>query len=208
MVLLLKIICPKVIPNRKSNWGYRVRFYHWLLLRLQPLYKRCAVSDTFSFGDMQVVHNVRDYWYEQELQRFHVDTAQHLEPQNVPFSVKRSNRRPLLFNWSETLSVYHNRKSYVLKRSNKFSIETELDGRLKISGAKDLILRSEFVTKVTKPRKDADLVTVLESVTERAGGKQPRSKISVKDTIPSATLPVEPIAESVKYRGFEENSIF
>lgn len=205
---LLKIICPKVIPNRKSNWGYRVRFYHWLLLRLLPLYRKCAISDTLNFGESQIIHNVRDYWYEQELQRFHIDTAQHLERQSVPYSVKRRNRRSHFFYWSESLSVYQNGKSYNLKRSNKFSIETELDGKLRVSVAKDFILRTEFVAKVTKPRKKSDEETVLEAVPEQAKEKQPRLKVSLKDTIPSAQLPLEPVAESVKYRGFEENSIF
>ena len=81
-MIFLKVLRPADIPNRKTNWGYRLRFYHWLLLRLLPVYRKSAISDTLNLGETQIIHNVRDYWYEQELQRFHIDTAQHLEQQN------------------------------------------------------------------------------------------------------------------------------
>lgn len=208
-MILLRIICPKAIPNRKSNWGYRVRCYHWLLLRLLPLYKRCAVSDTLNLGEMQVVHNVRDYWYEKELQRFHIDTASHIERQNAPYNVKRKNRRSSIFRWSESLLVFYNGKSYSIKWSDIFSIETELDGQLKVSTEKDFILRSDFVARLAKQKQNkigGD--TAGRSVPKQVSGNQPRQKVSVKDTVPSTLSYVGPATETVKYRGFEENSIF
>lgn len=207
-MLLLKIIRPANIPNRKTNWGYRVRFYHWLLLRLLTVYKRCAISDTLNLGETQIIHNVRDYWYEQELQRFHIDTAQHLERQNAPYNLKSKYRRSPLFNWSESLLVFQNGKSYNIKRSNIFSIETELEGQLKVSEAKDFILRSEFVAKLTKlQRSSTSKDTIVITVSNQDNGKPSRQRVSVKDSIPAEPAHTE-AAETVKYRGFEENNIF
>jgi len=207
-MLLLKIIRPANIPNRKTNWGYRVRFYHWLLLRLLTVYKKCAISDTLNLGETQIVHNVRDYWYEQELQRFHIDTAQHLERQNAPYNLKSRYRRSPLFNWSESLLVFQNGKSYNIKRSNIFSIETELAGQLKVSGAKDFILRSEFIAKVSKSQKiSTDGKTIVATEPIQSNGKSSRQRVSVKDSIPTEPPHTE-AAGTVKYRGFEENSIF
>lgn len=206
-MILLRVLRPVDVPNRKSNWGYKVSFYHWLLLRLQPLYKKSAISDTLNFGETQVIHNVRDYWYEQELQRFHIDTAQHLEHQNTPYNVKRKNRRSVFFNWSESLLVFHNGKSYNIKRSDIFSIETELDGLLNISGAKDFMLRSEFVLKVATPRNSsAGEETITATVSEKSKGEQSRQHILVKDAISPSF--VESRTGKVKYQGFEENNIF
>ena len=90
-MVLLKILRPADVPDRKTNWGYRLRIYHWLLLRLLPTYRKCAISDALNLGGTQIIHNVRDYWYEQELQRFRIDTAQHLGRQNVPLYIKKKN---------------------------------------------------------------------------------------------------------------------
>ena len=207
-MILLKIICPTVIPNRKTNWGYRVRFYHWLLLRLLPVYRKSAISDTLKLGDTQIIHNVRDYWYEQELQRFHIDTAQHLEQQNAPYNLKRKYRRSSLFSWSESLLIFHNGKSYNIKRFDNYAIETELAGKLKVSGAKDFILRSEFVAKVAKPQRSNTDDDTLAAHPDNERNNPTRHRVSVKDNIPSSPYYVEPRTETVKYRGFEENNVF
>lgn len=208
-MILLKVLRPADIPNRKSNWGYRVRFYHWLLLRLLPVYRKCAISDTLNLEETQIIHNVRDYWYEQELQRFHIDTAQHMERQSAPYNMKRKSRRSSLFNWSESLLVFHNGKSYNIKRSDLLSIESDLDGQLKVSSTKDFIFRTEFVVKVTKLRRsstsDEPTVTVA-PIQEKE--QQTHQRISVKDTMPTGPSSSKPAVGTVKYRGFEENSIF
>lgn len=220
---LLKIICPKVIPNRKTNWGYRVRFYHWSLLRLMPLYKRCAMSNTIQMGDVQVVHNIRDYWYEQELQRFHIDIAQHIEKVETPMILKRRYKRSELFNWTESIIVYANAKSYSILQSNSFAIQTDMSGVLKLSSAKDFILRSEFIAKTGKQippirEQSATQTTHLNPSPSHRGTKY---KISIKDAIPAPTdtTPLvnaeenpqqytTPLAKTTQFRGFEENELF
>lgn len=208
-MMLLKILRPADIPNRKTNWGYRVRFYHWLLVRLLPVYRKCAISDTLNLGETQIIHNVRDYWYEQELLRFHIDTAQHLEQQNAPYNLKRKYRRSSLFSLSESLLIFYNGKSYNIKRFDNYAIETELAGKLKVSGAKDFILRSEFVAKVARPqRSNADEETLTTTHPDNERKNPPRQRVSVKENVPKAPHNIEAREDTVKYRGFEENNIF
>lgn len=210
-MLLLKLISPNVIPNRRTDWGKKLHIYHWLLLRLLPLYRKSAVSDTFILEDMQIIHNMRDYWYEQELQRFYIDTAQHLEKSSAPFNVKRRFRRSCLFCWSESLLIFHEGKSYTIKRDRNFSIATDIVGTLKTSTNKDFILRSEFTTKNTGVRCNsknnvADCIQTGQSIVEIVSKGKPKQKISIRDTVPSTSSAQEP--KMKKYQGFEENDIF
>lgn len=210
-MFLLKTIRPDIIPNRKSDWNRYVRFYKWVLLKLMPIYKHCAISDTMNMGDLQITYNVRDYWYEQELQRFRIDTAQHLEKSSAPFNIKRRFRRSCLFCWSESLLIFHEGKSYDIKRDRNFSIATDIVGTLKISTNKDFILRSEFTTKNTGVRCNsknnvADCIQTRQSIVEIVSKGKPKQKISIRDTVPSTSSAQEP--KMKKYQGFEENDIF
>lgn len=210
-MFLLKIMSPSVIPNNKANFGKGLRFYQWLLVRLLPLYRKSAVSDTFILENMQIIHNVRDYWYEQELQRFCIDTAQHLEKSSAPFNTKRRYRRSCLFFWSESLLILHDGKSYAIKRDRNLSIATDIVGTLKISTNKDFILRSEFTTKNTGVRCNSknnvtDSIQDEQPIVETAHEDKPKQKISIRDFVPSVTSSLEPKLK--KYQGFEENSIF
>ena len=211
MMFLLKIMSPSVIPNNKASFGKGLRFYQWLLVRLLPLYRKSAVSDTFILENMQIIHNVRDYWYEQELQRFCIDTAQHLEKSSAPFNIKRRFRRSCLFCWSESLLIFHEGKSYDIKRDRNFSIATDIVGTLKISTNKDFILRSEFTTKNTGVRCNSknnvtDCIQTGQSIVEIVSKGKPKQKISIRDTVPSTSSAQEP--KMKKYQGFEENDIF
>ena len=207
--MLLKILSPRQIPNKRMSWNRYIRMYYWLIKRLQNSYCRSAISDAINIGDVQIIHNVRDYWYEQELQRFHIDTAQHLERSSAPYNLKQKFRRSSLFTWSESLLIFHNGKSYNVKRSNNFSIESDIDGLLKVSGEKDFILRSEFTVTFTKPRKNNTGEEIGDgTVSGQEYRKQSQHKVSAKDTIPVASSSIESSAETVKYRGFEESSIF
>ena len=210
MMFLLKIMSPSVIPNNKASFGKGLRFYLWLLVRLLPLYRKSAVSDTFILEDMQIIHNVRDYWYEQELQRFCVDTAQHLEKSSAPFNIKRRFCRSCLFCWSESLLIFHEGKSYTIKRDRNFSIATDIVGTLKTSTNRDFILRSEFITKNTRRYNTrnnvVDSIQNRQPIIEIVPKSKPQQKISIRDTVPLASAAQEP--KMKKYQGFEENDIF
>ena len=193
--LLLKILSPWKLPARKSSWSRYVRLYHWLLVRRLPKYRRSAISDVINLGSVRIIHNVRDFWYEQELQRFHIDVAQHLERHAQSYSLKQKSRRSKSFNWTESLLVFDGDKSYNIKRAKSLTIETDIEGLLKVSTAKDILLRSEFTAKSApvRPMK-------VESEVNR-----PKQKINIKDTVPSPP-PVQ--NKTTKHEGFEENDAF
>lgn len=213
-MFLLRLLSPKEIPSRKTNWGWSVRFYNWLLVKLMPIYRRSAISETINLDVTQIIHNVRDYWYEQELQRFHIDTAQHLEKQTTSYNLKRKYHRSPLFNWTESLLLFYNGQSYNIKRAKTFSIETDVNGQLKMSTDKDFIFRSEFTAKKTE-RTHENQKEQEKSYTAPVGetsfddrNKQPRQKINIKDAIPNQKNTETSQPETTKYRGFEENNLF
>jgi hypothetical protein len=210
-ISIIKILSPKHLPSRKTSWDRRTRLYHKLLGWLLPIYRRSAISDSIKIGEIQLIHNLRDYSFEQELQRFCIDTAQHLEKSAVPFNIKRRFRRSCLFCWSESLLIFHEGKSYDIKRDRNFSIATDIVGTLKISTNKDFILRSEFTTKNTGVRCNsknnvADCIQTGQSIVEIVSKGKPKQKISIRDTVPSTSSAQEP--KMKKYQVFEENDIF
>ncbi len=210
-ISIIKILSPKHLPSRKTSWDRRTRLYYKLLGWLLPIYRRSAISDSIKIGEIQLIHNLRDYSFEQELQRFCIDTAQHLEKSSAPFNIKRRFRRSCLFCWSESLLIFHEGKSYDIKRDRNFSIATDIVGTLKISTNKDFILRSEFTTKNTGVRCNsknnvADCIQTGQSIVEIVSKGKPKQKISIRDTVPSTSSAQEP--KMKKYQGFEENDIF
>lgn len=201
-MFLLKTISPNTIPNRKADWDYKLCIYHWLLLRLATLYKRSAISDTIILEGIQIIHSVRDHWFEQELQRFRIDTALHMEYQHFPHIIKHRYRRSHIFNWTETLEISYNNKKHRINRADYINFETQFNGQLKISNAKDIILRSVFVQK----RRQESVSTVTPPTKQKG-----KSKIAIKDVLldrqfTSASDTTKP--EVTKYQGFEENNIF
>lgn len=198
-MLLLKLLRPRDIPQRKKQWNWQVRWYNHLLRWLLPVYKRCAVSDTITIGKLKVVHAIRDYWYEQELQRFHIDIAQHMEKTALPITLKRK-RRSTLFQWKESLIIYADGKKFTISNSDDWRIESEISGQVKISTDRDFIVRTEFTSNI----RSAQPIQSAETSQPTEGG---RPKITIKDPVPSQP-PQEIVAKTTKYRGFEENEIF
>ena len=206
--MLLKLFSPRELPQRRTSYSRYVRFYEWLLRRLLRVYRRSAVCDTIQLGEVTVVHNVRDYWFEQELQRFRIDTAPHFEKQGPPFEYKRKRRNSALFSWNETLSVFCNGKSYSIKRFKSFAVETDMPGQLKISNWKDFILRSDFMAKasVHPPKEQESVKTEPTASSPKGQDGAKKQKINIKDTIPEQEPRPQP--KVTKHKGFEENELF
>ena len=198
-MLLLKLLRPRDIPQRKKQWSWQVRWYNHLLRWLLPVYKRCAVSDTITIGNVKVIHTIRDYWYEQELQRFHIDVAQHMDKTTLPITRKLKKHSPI-FHWKESLIIYADGKKYTISNFDDWRIESEICGQVKISTDRDFIVRTEFTSnsRSTQPVRPAE-------TPPPADGERP--KITIKDPVPSQP-PKEIVAKTTKYRGFEENEIF
>ena len=174
-----------------------------------PLYKRSAISDTVVLGSTQVIHNVRDYWYEQELQRFKIDTAFSLKKKSIPYNVKRKFKLSSLFSWSDSLLIFHDGRSFNINRDKVFLIDTDKEGVLKLSTEKDIILRSEFVEKEVSPQqKQNSKETTSHKHTDSSSKRNFSSKIEIKDTAPVDNTSSQQSPELVKYQGFEENNLF
>lgn len=202
MVLIFRLLRPKLIPNHKTDWNWWLRLYYWIIRALLPLYKRSAISDTIILGDTQIIHNIRDYWYEQELHRFHLDAALSLEKRSIPYSVKRKFNLSSLFIWSDSLIIFHEGGTYNINRDKICLIETDKEGVLKLSTEKDFILRSEFVEK--KINKQTGNREFQNTPNEQG----PSKKIKIKDTMTVDNTTKTPSPKMVKYQGFEENNLF
>lgn len=206
---ILRLLRPKHIPYQKTDWDWRLRFYYWIIRALLPQYKRSAISDTVILGDTQVIHNIRDYWYEQELHRLHIDAALNIEKRSIPFSAKRKFNLSRLFCWSDSLLILHEGGSYKINRDKIFQIETGKEGVLKLSTEKDFILRTEFIEKKIKPQqKQTPLKNVKRESHNTPNEQELSPKIRIKDTTPKDNTTMPPSHKMVKYHGFEENNLF
>lgn len=206
---ILRLLRPKHIPYQKTDWDWRLRLYYWIIRALLPQYKRSAISDTVILGDTQVIHNIRDYWYEQELHRFHLDAALKIEKGNVPYQLKRKFKLSRFFSWSDSLQILHEGRSYRIKRDKLFLIDTDKEGVLQLSTEKDFILRSEFVEKETKRQKEKTTQQKAEyDFNSTSNEKVVYRKIRIKDTTPKDNTTMPPSPKMVKYYGFEENNLF
>lgn len=202
-MFILRLLRPKHIPYHKNDWNCWLHLYYWIIRALLLLYRRSAISDTIVLGNIQIIHNVRDYWYEHELHRFHIDTAIIIEKRSIPFRLKRKFKLSHLFNWSDSLHILQDGRSYRIKRDKYILIDTDKEGVLQSSTEKDFILRSEFVEKEVKPQQEH---TRKQTESPNTSNKREfSSKIEIKDTIPTNTLQTP---KFVKYQGFEENNLF
>lgn len=211
---LVKVISPTNVPSRKTEWNRYVRFYVWLLCRLKWLYARGAISDTINVGPVIVTHNVRDYWFEQELHRFGIDMARHLNSHTLPIIIKRRYRLPDIFSWTESIQIQCEGKKYTINRAKRLTFETDMDGAMKISTPKDLFFRSEFTAKndSTKERPQENDNSQLSHPQTKPdpppSTKRNKPKITVKDTIPSPNTEQKKEIHTTKHQGFEENDAF
>ena len=212
MRLLLKIFSPKEIPSKKTEWNWRVRFQCWMMRKLLPIYKRSAINDTILLSETQIIHNLRDYWYEEEARRFGINTAQDIERCSMPFYINRRYRHSALFKWTETLLVYSNEKSYCIKRGKFFSIETDMEGLLRASTSNDIIMRTEFAVKKTTRQTESDAWRLRKEspLSSETAPKQPKQKSSAKDTVQNGPDdPLNPSQDNLsQFNGFVENNMF
>lgn len=209
----VKVISPNNIPSRKTEWNRRIRFYVWLLCRLKWLYARGAISDTISFGSVMVIHNLRDYWFEQELQRFGIDISRHLNSHTLPITLKHKYCLPRIFNWAESLQIQSEDKSYIINRTKRLTIETDMNGVLKVSTPMDLFFCSAFTVENDGSReKRQDDKRLQDSFSQPkpdvSSSKRNKQKIAVKDTLPSQDTEPQKESHTTKHQGFEENDAF
>lgn len=209
----VKVISPTNIPSNKTEWNRYVRFYLWILYRLRWLYARGAISDTINLGSVKVIHNVRDYWFERELQRFGIDIGQHLNSHTIPIVIKRKYRHPDVFNWTDSLQIQCEGNYYTINRAKRLTIETDIEGEMMVSTQKDMFFRSTFTIKNDNPQKKRQDDNRLQQPHSQPKSDIPsmqrnKQKITVKDTLPSQDTEPQKESHTTKHQGFEENDAF
>ena len=118
-MFLLKILRPSEIPVNKADWGKRVKVYYWTLCRLMPLYRSGMVNESIEIDDVSVLHNVRDFEYENELLRFNVVFTEHLVTHKGSYYLQKCKYKCYhCFNWTE---------SFVVKHSKYLDVKTDIN---------------------------------------------------------------------------------
>lgn len=221
-MFILKLLSPRYIPRKTSEWNIHIRFYRWILVCLRRTYCKGAISDTIHIGNTKVVHNVRDYWYEQELQRFKINIMPHME-KTIELQRRVKYHRTWVFDWSESFVIFNEGHNYNILREKYVGIESSIAGQLKISSGTNTLFSTEFVIhqgrRIKSP--NGSIIMGSSSSLDISKSKNGRHKISIKDTIPSkestscSATGVEKPSKSLvspskttQYRGFEENELF
>ena len=222
-MFFLKLISPKTLPKRKTDWKFYHKCYRALLKAHVASYCKGAIDDRFIVDGVEVSHTLRDMWFEKELQRFGIGIAPAMtmvQPQDFQ---KRRYRRSILFDWEEKLTIKHARKDCCIVRDDSVNFSSHFDGQLKASSD-----RNAFLSLVFEARQKPSRLTESEPQTTDAPSKEseetakhpdpPKKKrrIHIKDTVdPQQTPQTTEQSQTpqtqdtfVKHNGFEENEIF
>lgn len=205
MLSLLKVFSPNVIPRKTNDWNAGLRLYRWILILLYKLYCKGAISDIIYIDNIKVLHTVRDDWYENELHRFNIKLTSQLETSEIPPLNRTKYHRSSIFTWSETLQVLIDKNSYNIKRNKQVNIDTDINGQLRISNTTSDVYCTEFTIKTTI---HTTATATAHSISRHNPKSKLKHKISVKDSTPITNITMKDKPISVKFRGFEENSIF
>ena len=221
-MFFLKLISPKHVPRKKTNWKFRHKFYRMMLKIYLRLYLKGMVDDRVVVNEVVTIHSLRDPWFEKELKRFGIEIEPSLHQSQMESFKKRKYHRYRTFNWEDKLTVIHYGKSCVITRDNIVSFDTNMGGQLQASSDKDGIL-SIFFNGYQKGRKLTEKKTEKTEEPREIPEKpqapfiQPKKKkIHLKDTVKprQEKLQAEGLRESspqdsyTKHAGFEENDIF
>jgi len=227
-MLLLKLISPKKLPRRKSEWRFHHKCYKVLLNHLLKRYSPGVIDDTITLNGVEVKLTLRDEWFENELTKFGISFSPTIKA-TQKLSKKRY-RRSSLFSWKETLTVAQSRNRCSIVRNESVTLDSNFDSTLQSSGSNDAILvikLSDHSRPLPKKHKIEDISETIpateEQPTEPTNSPNPaptkKHKIHIKDTVTpkEAPTPQSPVPDSspeqpsdsfTQHQGFEENDIF
>ena len=221
-MFFLKLISPKHVPRKKTNWKFRHKFYYAMLKVYLRLYSKGVIEDRIVVNEVVVQHTLRDVWFENELRRFGIKITPLLDTITKESYKRRKYHRYHTFNWEDKLSVVHYGKDCCVTRNNSVSFESDMGGQLQTSTNSEPFF-SVFFNGCRKGRKPTETKAGRrtqpqeESEKPQALTTQPKKKkIHIKDTLkpvqesPRVEKPIEapPQDTYVKHVGFEENDIF
>lgn len=221
-MLLLKLISPKKLPRKKTDWKFCHKFYKVMLKLYLRLYSKGVIEDYIVVNDVTVLHTLRDVWFENELQRFDIKLKPTLVAAKKQALQTRKHHRYRTFNWEDKTTVLHLGSSCSITHNKRTSFDTDMSGQLQTSSNNDRILSIRFTesrkgrtpiekkpTERTEPREESEVPPTPVS--------QPKKKkIHIKDTIKhrqetshvEETEKATPQDSFTKHAGFEENDIF
>lgn len=197
-MLLMKLLSPRTIPVLESDWRFYHKLYRAILSLLLYSYRRKVIFDHVVLGEggAELLHCVRDEWFEQQLKRFHVEF---IPPIKVVSISATHNMRFGLFSWKDSMTL--------------------LCPQRLVPGITEPIKPKEMIKPSIKPTigpevKPTPKPEVKQEVKPKPQQEERRDKIRFKDDeikIKPTPKPKEQKTPQVEYThhlGFDENDIF
>lgn len=103
-MILMKLLSPKALPVLESDWKFHHKLYRILLTLFLYGYKRKVVFDHVVLGEggAELLHCIKDEWFEQQLKRFHVE---YIPPVKVVSISATHSIRSGVFSWKDTMML-------------------------------------------------------------------------------------------------------
>lgn len=217
---LLWIFRPEKLPSpRRKKVPFLVRcrisIYAFLLNIKKRHYRRYAIMDEISYGDVKFVWERRDIAFEDELKRM----GHNVKPQmssnervgcnwGKTASPRRKGRSFRWFRFSETIRIIANDGEVSFDHSSDLSINGSLKGLMKLSAGEDIISRSRM--KISRSAAShVRQISVARPERRKpvfAKEKQPEPTVTVAPAAPVA--PAVPEAPVIRKAGFDIDTSF
>ena len=103
-MILMKLLSPKTLPVLESDWKFHHKLYRILLTLFLYGYKRKVVFDHVVLGEggAELLHCIKDEWFEQQLKRFRVE---YIPPVKVVSISATHSLRSGVFSWKDTMTL-------------------------------------------------------------------------------------------------------
>lgn len=201
-MILMKLLSPTSMPVLESDWKFYHKLYRAILSLMLFSYKRKVIFDHVVLGEggAELLHCVRDEWFERQLKRFHVE---YIPPVKVVSISATHSMRYGMFSWKDTMTLLRPQR-LVPRETEPITIKP-----------KEMIKPS--IKPTIKPEAEP---TPKPEVKQEAKPKpkpyqeEKRNRIRFKDDeikVKPTPKPKEqeaPIVEYTHHLGFDENDIF
>ena len=185
--------------HKTSIQHLQIKCHRWILDTLSNCYGNYAIIDKIKIGEVEILHECRDWEFERELQRItkkNIDKPT-LKAIGFPYHGNRApnSRHFSEFRFTDSLSVLFEGEKYnVRRKEGVIDMEGSMKGVLKYSSYEDILRCTEFVQKVK-----------LKKIAER---ENDRSKDdSAKQKEPELSIPSESSGSKIEKKGLNKISI-
>ena len=185
--------------QKTSIQQFQIKCHRWILDTLSNCYGNYAIIDKIKIGEVEILHECRDWEFERELQRItkiNIDKPA-LKAIGFPYHGNRApnSRHISEFRFTDSLSVMFEGEKYNVRREDGvIDMEGSMKGVLKYSSYEDILRCTEFIQKVK-----------LRKTTE---SENDRSKdVSAKQKEPEHSAPSESSGSKIEGKGSNKISI-